>query len=189
MPPVEAPVEDSVPKVTGQSGESSDASSSNQLAVGEDLDFQRRWWRFESIIWTFFLLILIADVLGLFGRGWLAKAKRTTPDHALTLDYERIERASTPSIMTLHFGPASIHNGKIQLYISDSLVKPLGAQRISPQPETSAVGNGGITYTFAATQAPAIVQIALEPSFPGSHPFRIQLSNEPPFNANIFVVP
>jgi hypothetical protein len=182
MPPIEAPVEDSVPKTSG-------SDSTNQLAVGEDLDFQRRWWRFESIIWSFFLLLLIADVLGLFGRGWLAKAKRSTPDRALTLDYERIERASTPSIMTLTFGPAAIHSGHIQLFISDSIVKPLGAQRISPQPQASAVGNGGITYTFAATQAPATVQIALEPSFPGSHPFRIQLPNEPSINATIFVVP
>jgi hypothetical protein len=175
--PATHPIEDSVPKVA------------NDLAVGEDLDFQRRWWRFENVIWTFFLLLLIADVLGLFGRGWLAKATASTPDHALTLDYERIERASTPSIMTLHFGPAAIHDGHITLFISDSIVKPLGAQRISPQPAVSAVGNGGVTYTFAATQAPAVIQIALEPSFPGLHPFTIALPNESPIHANVFVVP
>jgi hypothetical protein len=186
MPPVEAPIEDSVPKVSGQSDQ---GSSDNQLAVGEDLEFQRRWWRFETVVWSFFLLLLIADVLGLFGRGWLAKARRATPDHALTLDYERIERASTPSIMTLTFGPEAIHDGHIELYVSDSIVKPLGAQRVSPQPLRSAVGSGGITYTFAATQAPAVVQIALEPSFPGSHPFRIQLADEPPIDATVFVVP
>jgi hypothetical protein len=187
MPPVESPIEDSVPKVSGD--QASGSETDNQLAVGEDLEFQRRWWRFETVVWSFFLVLLIADVLGLFGRGWLAKARRSTPDQALNLDYERIERASTPSIMTLTFGPEAIRDNHIQLFISDSLVKPLGAQRISPQPEVSAVGNGGITYTFAATQAPAIVQIALEPSFPGSHPFRIALPNEPAINATIFVVP
>ena len=168
MPPVESPVEDSVPKVSGDQTSGSDNES--QLAVGEDLEFQRRWWRFESVVWSFFLLILIADVLGLFGRGWLAKAQRATPDHALTLDYERIERASTPSIMTLHFGPEAIHNHQIQLYISDSLVKPLGAQRISPQPQTSAVGNRGITYTFAATQAPPSSRSPSNPPSPAPTP-------------------
>jgi hypothetical protein len=179
MPTTEfsSPVEDSVPKV------------SNELAVGENLDFQRKWWRFERAIWLFFLLLLICDLLGLFGRGWLAKARRSTPDGALVLDYERIARASTPSVMTLNFGPDAIRNGHIQVFISDSLVKPLGAQRISPQPAVSAVGNGGITYTFDATQAPALVQIALEPSFPGLHPFRIDLAGEPPIDARIFVVP
>ncbi len=171
------PVEDSVPKVAGD------------VAVGEDLEFQRKWWRFENVVWSVFLLILICDVLGLFGRGWLAKAHAATPDHALTLDYERTERASTPSVMTLSFSSAAIHDGKIQFFVSDSLVKPLGAQRISPQPSVSAVGNGGISYTFAATQAPATVQIALEPSFPGAHPFRLQLPGEPPIDAKIFVMP
>lgn len=86
-----SPVEDSVPRV-------------GDVAVGEDLDFQRRWWRFERVVWTVFVIVLVCDLLGLFGRGWLAKAKRATPDHTLTLDYERVERASTPSVMTLHFG-------------------------------------------------------------------------------------
>ena len=179
--PFTSPVTDSVPKV------------GDSVAVGEDLDFQRKWWRFERVVWIFFLFILVCDVMGLFGRGWLAKDRRSTPESALTVDYERIARASTPSVMTLRFGPEAIHDGNIRLYISDTLVKPLGAQRISPQPAVSAVGNDGITYTFAATQAPATVQIALEPSFPGAHPFRIELLNgaaiQDAIEAKIYVVP
>lgn len=171
------PIEDSVPKV------------GDAIAVGENLEFQRTWWRFERILWSFFLLLLICDLAGLFGRGWLAKAKRQTPDHALTLDYERIERASTPSIMTLKFGPAAIRNGHIQVFVNDSLVKPLGAQRIAPQPAVSAIGDDGITYTFDATRAPATVQIQLEPSFPGLHDFRIQPLGSEPIEGRIFVVP
>jgi hypothetical protein len=171
------PVEDSVPKV------------SNAVAVGENLDFQRKWWRFERIVWSFFLFILVCDLLGLFGRGWLAKASRNTADGALTLNYERIERASTPSLMTLQFGSSAIVDGHIRVFVSDSLVKPLGAERIAPQPELSTVGNGGITYTFPATASPAMVQIELEPSFPGLHHFRIQAAGSSPIEADIFVVP
>lgn len=159
------------------------------IAVGENLEFQRKWWRFERVLWSLFLLLLLCDLLGLFGRGWLARAKRETADHALTLDYERIARASTPSIMTLKFGSAAIRDGRIQVFVSDSLVKPLGAQRIAPQPAVSAVGDGGITYTFDATRAPAMVQIQLEPSFPGLHDFRIQSLGSQPIEAHIFVVP
>jgi len=175
--PFTTPVEDSVPK------------TNDELAIGENLDFQRKWWRFERIIWIFFAVILLCDLLGLFGRGWLAKAERSTPDNGLILKYERIERASTPSIMTLDFGPAAIQGGRIQVFVSNSIVMPLGAQRIAPQPQQSSVGNGGITYTFAATQSPAAVQIALEPSFPGLHSFRVQVVGRQPIDANIFVVP
>jgi hypothetical protein len=171
------PVEDSVPKVSGA------------IAVGENLEFQRKWWRFERFVWLVFLAVLLCDLLGLFGRGWLANAQKETPDGELRLKYERIARASTPSIMTLDFGPAAIVGGRIKVYVSDSIIKPLGAQRIAPQPELSTIGNGGITYTFAASESPASVQIELEPSFPGLHHFRIQPVGSTPIEADILVVP
>nr|ACI04477.1 putative conserved membrane-anchored protein [uncultured bacterium RM57] len=171
------PVTDSVPKVAGD------------VAVGEDLDFQRRWWRFEKIVWTFFLLLIICDLIGLFGRGYLAKAQRTASDGTLRLTYERIERSSTPSIMTLHFGPSAIRDGQIKLFISESIVRRLGAQRISPQPAQSVVGNGGFTYTFPATTTPATVEISLEPSFPGREHFNMGVVGAAPIGGSVFVVP
>ena len=175
--PFSSPVENSVPKVD------------SKVAVGENLEFQRKWWKFERAIWIFFLLVLIADVLGLFGRGWLSKARQSDSAQTLTLDYERIARASTPSVMTFTFGPNAIHDGHIQLYVSESVVKPLGAQRVSPQPAVSTLGNDGITYTFGATQLPATAEIQLQPSFPGRHHFRVQVVGGQPIEANIFVVP
>src|SRR4051812_21473227 len=118
--PFITPVRDSVPKVSGD------------VAVGEDLNFQRKWWRFERAIWAFFLVILIADLLGAFGHGWLAKARRSTQDQTLTLDYERIERANTPSIMRLHFAPSAVRDGRIQVFVSQNVFRALGAQRIAP---------------------------------------------------------
>ncbi len=181
MPPQEIPftkpVGDSVPKVD------------NTVAVGEDLEFQRRWWKFERMIWSFFLLVLVCDALGLFGRGWLAKAHASTRDGALDLKYERIERASTPSIMAIKFGPNAIQNGAVHLFLSDDVIRPLGAQRIAPQPASYVLGEGGITYTFPATGAPATVTIALEPSFVGAHPFTIGIPGSDPIRGTIVVVP
>jgi hypothetical protein len=174
--PFMSPVEDSVPRVGG-------------VAVGEDLQFQRRWWKFERVIWLFFLLILIADLLGVFGRGWLAKARCSDATHTVTLDYERIERASTPSIMIFRFTPAAIRDGKIQLFVSEDLIKSLGSQRISPQPETSTLGDGGVTYSFPVTQTPATAEIQLQPSFPGIHHFRVQVGGGQSIEGNIVVVP
>ena len=51
------PVTDSVPKIN------------DELAVGEDLAFQRRWWRFENAVWIFFALLVILDLIGAFGRA------------------------------------------------------------------------------------------------------------------------
>jgi hypothetical protein len=175
--PYESQVEDSVPKID------------NDIAVGEDLEFQRKWWRFEKIIWPILLLVVLIDLLGGLGRGWLSKTQRSTPDHAFIFDYERIERASTPSIMTLHFGSQATRGGHIVVHVSDSVVQRLGAQRVSPQPAVSALGNGGITYVFPSNGSPADAQIELQPSFPGLHQFRIQVEGSTPIEGTIAVLP
>lgn len=171
------PVEDSVPMVDGQ------------VAVGEDIEFQRRWWRFEKIIWSLFGLILLADLSGILGRGPLAKAERTAPDHTFNLKYERVERANTSSMMTFTPGAAAVHDGAFRLFVSDSIVKELGAQRVIPQPQSSIIGNGGTTYSFQATSLPMIVQIELKPSFVGMHHFTVSVPGGQPVEAKAFVLP
>jgi hypothetical protein len=175
--PLAERVMDSIPRVDGA------------VAVGEDLDFQRRWWRFENAAWFFLALILFADALGLLGRGWLARADRVTKDGAVSVQYERVERAGTPSEMTLEFGPDAIHAGQIKVFVSETVVKELGAQRIIPQPAVSEISPGGITYTFPVTGSNAIAEISLEPSFPGIHHIVLRVSGSESVTARILVLP
>lgn len=175
--PFRQPLDEPVPKVD------------NEVAVGEDLDFQRKWWRFEHIIWWVFVAILICDLLGMFGRGWFAKAKASTPDHALVLNYDRIARKDAPSVMTLQFGPAAVHNGRIEVSISESVIKDLGAQRISPQPVISALGPKAITYVWYATGALTSAEITLQPSRAWSHRFAVQVAGSPPIERSVLVFP
>ena len=168
-------VGDSVPKVD------------NAVAVGEDLEFQRKWWRFERVTWIVFGLIIIADIAGVFGRGPVAKAQRNTD--ALTLHYERIERTSTPSTMSFRFAPSAIRDGHVQLFVSQSVVKQLGAQRISPQPEQSILSDGGITYTFPATSSNALVEFSLEPGLPGIYDMQAGVPGAQLVKARVVVMP
>ncbi len=159
------------------------------IAVGEDLEFQRKWWRFEKIVWSFFVLILLADLAGLLGRGPLANARAQTADGTLSLKYERVLRENTASIMTVLPESTAIHDGKLQLFVSDSILKEFGAQRVIPQPQTSSVGDGGVTYTFPATSTPMTVQIELKPSFIGVHAFRIGIPGASFIQAKSLVLP
>ena len=174
---VTKPVEDNVPQVE------------NAVAVGEDLAFQRRWWRFENVAWWVFGAILLADALGAFGRGYLAKASRQTPDGTMSLQYERVERANTPSVMTIRFGPRAIANGAIRLHVSATLLQELGAQRVIPQPAFSTVDDDGVTYMFPVSAARGVVEIALEPSFPGVHRFTMGIAGADAVSEKIAVVP
>ncbi len=170
------PVDDSVPKVDGK------------VAVGDNLDFQRKWWRFERGIWIFFFLVLVADVAGAFGRGYLAKAHAKASDGSLEMKYERIERASTPSAMTIKMDPADIHDGAVKMFVSESVIKQLGASRIAPQPAVSQLSDGGITYTFPAN-GPAVVELALMPTVPGSYKFNVHVQGGEDVERSVVVVP
>lgn len=165
------------------------AQIDGKIAVGEDLEFQRRWWRFEKIVWTFFILILIADLSGVLGRGPLANAKLGTADGVLTVKYERVLRENTASIVTVLPKASVVQDGKLRLFVSDSILKQLGAQRIIPQPEVSAVGGGGVTYTFPASGDPMTIQFELKPSFIGSHRFRIGIPGGESVQASSIVLP
>jgi len=175
--PHTAPIEDSVSKVN------------QEIAVGEDLDFQKKWWRFERAVWVFFTLVLVLDLAGVFGRGPVAHAQREASDQSMRIHYDRIARAETPSILDVAFDASAIHNNKVQLFVSESLVKELGTQRVVPQPESTAIGNGGLTYTFPATNTPAAVQFALQPSNPGLYSFVIQIPGSAPIQAKVAVMP
>jgi hypothetical protein len=171
------PVEDTVGKVN------------EEVAVGEDLDFQRKWWRFENAAWVFFTLVIVLDIAGLFGRGPIAKAERRAADGSMNMKYERIERTDSPSIMTINFGPDAIRDGSIKLYVSNSLVKELGTQRVIPAPKESILGDGGITYIFPVSKPPASVDLALQPAGPGVFDFAVGVEGEERVQAKIVVVP
>jgi hypothetical protein len=174
---ISRPVEDSIAKVN------------DEVAVGEDLEFQRKWWRFENAAWIIFSLIIVLDLSGLFGRGPIAKAERHSADGTFDIKYERIERTESPSILTIHFTQSAIQNGNIHLYVSNSLVKELGTQRVIPAPQETTLGEGGLTYTFPASKPPASVDLALQPSGPGIYDFTIGVVGSPPVKARVVVVP
>ncbi len=171
------PVSDSVPKVN------------DEIAVGSDLEFQRGWWRFERVSWIALAIIIALDVAGVFGRGPVAKAHQQLADGSMTVNYERIERFSTPSIMTVNFSQSAITDGKIQLWVSEVLVKGLGNQRIVPQPEKSAIGEGGIFYTFDATRQPASVEFALQPASAGRYHLTLRCPGHGELHPSVFVMP
>ncbi len=169
------PVEDSVPKIN------------DEVAVGEDLGFQRKWWKFETFMWWVIALVLVLNFAGFLGRGPVAHA--TLSSDAMLVKYERVERTGTPSILEVQFQPNTLGKKKVKLHVSQSVVNELGAQRVIPSPLDTAVGGGGLTYTFSAEEAPGSVQFALQPSKPGIFHFTLEVPGSPPIAARVVVMP
>jgi hypothetical protein len=172
-----APVRDSVARVN------------HEVAVGEDLAFQRSWWKFERIIWMVFILIIVADLAGVFGRGPLAHAAMGASTDPVAVQYERVERTGTPSMMTVTLRPEAVHDGIARLYVSDSVVSGLGAQRIVPQPATTTIGHDGLTYTFPMSAFHGVIRFELEPSSAGRYTFTVGTPGTPSLTGSVIVVP
>lgn len=134
--PETTPVEDSVKKIN------------DEFAVGSDLEFQKKWSRFERAVWVLLIIFVLLSLAGVFGRGPLANAEKRASDGSMDIKYERVQRFGTPSVLSIEFPASSIQDGAVHVWASDTLVKPLGTQRVVPQPEKSVIGNGGILYTF-----------------------------------------
>jgi hypothetical protein len=177
VPTLTKPEEDNVAKVN------------DEIAVGFNLDFQEKWWRFERILWMVFAGLVLAALAGAFGRGFLSKATVKAPDRSIKVDYERIARYSTPSILTVQFGPAAVREGQVQLWLSDAIVKSMGAQRVVPQPVSSSLTEGGLLATFPALSAPASVEFALEPTKPGVQELTLRAPGHPEVRFKVAVLP
>jgi hypothetical protein len=165
------------------------AKINGEVAVGEDLQFQRRWWRFERMVWIFFVVVIVLDLAGAFGRGPLAHAEMHSADGSFSVRYERIERTGTPSMLSITLQKSAFVDGVATIHVNDALVGALGAQRVIPQPVNTVIGDGGLTYTFPGREAPAEIRIELQPSGPGVYPIELKRSGRPPLRADVWVVP
>ncbi len=175
--PETKPIEDSISKVN------------DEFAVGSDLDFQVRWERFERIVWIVLVIFIVLSLAGVFGRGPAAKAHLRASDGSMEIKYERVQRFGTPSVMEISFPPSSIRDGTVQLWAADTLVKPLGAQRVVPQPLRSEIGGGGILYTFPVTTTPASIEFQTQPTAMGSSELNLQVPGKAAVKAKVFVMP
>jgi len=175
-PAFKTPVTDSVAKIN------------HELAVGEDLAFQRKWWRFERALWVLFVMIIALDCMGAFGRGPLAKSQIESADRAIEADYERIERTGTPSMMTVKVNEAAKVD-QIELFVSDSAVSGLGLQRVIPAPETTKIGSGGFTYRFPRGSLPAVVRFEFQPVGAGFYHIAVGKPGEALMHMTVAVVP
>jgi len=107
--------------------------------------------------------VILAALFGLLGRGFLARATVAARDGSMRVQYDRIARYSTPSVLRVEFGGAAVHDRRVQLWVSDDLLKSLGNQRVTPEPTASVLDSGGVLYTFPVLTSPTAVQFALQP--------------------------
>ncbi|HVL33554.1 MAG TPA: hypothetical protein VM600_08245 [Actinomycetota bacterium] len=118
------------------------------LEVEQDLDFQHRMWAAQRVGWAVIGLIFVAALLGLTGDGVLARATARTPDGAMELVYERIDRHRSPSGFEVRVDPTAGSDGRVEIWFEGSWIGEMQTESIYPEPDSVKVEGERVTYTF-----------------------------------------
>lgn len=140
----------------------------DELEVGFNLAFERRWWRAEFIGRLVMLAFIAAGLAGLMGRGPYSHHTLQTRAHDFAVDFEPVARNGTSTQVTLHLtAPRSAR--PVTVTINSAFVEPMGLGQIIPRPSSQTAGHAEIAMTFNLPpgEPDALVRFILTPSAVG----------------------
>jgi len=119
--------------------------------VAEDIQLQRKVWRFERIGWYVLLGVVILTLLGLFSRGPLSSLEATSAQGDLTVEYERFHRGGGANSMIIraHGKPGQT----LSLVIGRAMLEGFSIDSIQPQPVASTATSDGLVLTLSADRS------------------------------------
>lgn len=140
----------------------------DELEVGYDLVFERRFHYAEIAGRAFLVLVVALALSGLLGRGPFSHESVRTPGGGLSVDYEPVARYDTPTQVTLHLHPVPGQSTST-VVIDTGFIEPMGLTAMEPTPLASVAHRGGLALTFGVqqTRADTLVRLELKPSVVG----------------------
>ncbi len=138
-----------------------DTTRVGDLEVDQDLDFQVRDWRAQSLGRWLLVIILGAALVGAFGQGWLSDARIESADAKLALHYERITRHSAEALLRFELRGLTAADTVVDLWIDQGYVRGLRIRAVTPEPALVRVGSDRLTYRFRIESAGGTAAITL----------------------------
>jgi hypothetical protein len=119
------------------------------IQIDEDPTFQRHQMRFERIGWGAIAVILLAALVGFFGNGPLSAATAGDAGDPIRVRYERLDRKSNPTQLTIVLAPEAATEGRVRVAVDRAWVDGVTIQRVEPEPESVEVASDHLVYAFA----------------------------------------
>lgn len=161
----------------------------DRFEVHDDLEFQRKTWRFERIGWGVMALLVLAALLGLAGPGWLSKT--TATNAPLRVNYERFLRRDAPVTVEVHVDADAVSDGAIDLLL-DAGFDDFRIERVVPVPTEWRLTSTGMALRFAVAgddDALGVIRLHVEPQRAGRGVARIGIADRPPVQLRYFIYP
>lgn len=117
------------------------------LEVDEDMDVKRWSLTGEVIEYVLLVVVILAALFGLFGSGPMSRTEARSASGTLRLEYERFQRETRPSVFRVE---SSVDSDKAAMHLGKALLEEWEVESVTPQPASTVVTEGDITYTFSA---------------------------------------
>jgi hypothetical protein len=171
-----------------QSAASADAQRSG-LQSKEDMQFQRREWFVQRLGWVALVLITLAALAGVFGRG---PASQTLAESGpLKLEYERFWRLMSPTQLKVRLAPEATQAKEVRLLVAQEYLDSVSVEHVTPQPQSVQAGAAHAIYTFAISEPgrETTVIFTIEPQEFGKLSGRVSLPDQTAIDFYQFVYP
>jgi len=156
------------------------------LEIDQHLGIQAFSWRLQQIGQIAIVLVLLAALAGLLGRGPLARTRVGDPA-AFAVEYGRFERRTQETTLIVRLGAQP--SGLAQLWVDASYVAAQPFQQVFPEPERVELRDGRLVMTLRISGARPEIMITTRPEAFGSMRARMGLVNGPEVAFDQFVYP
>ena len=136
-----------------------------ELDIDQDMDLQRKDWKFQHAGRFVMLLLVSAALLGAFRTRVAGKGGNRCKGEPLWMEYDRIARHRASSLLKLHLAPHVAANGKARLWLKQDYLQSISIETITPEPENVEVEKDGLIYEFVVADPtqPILVVFHIKP--------------------------
>ena len=145
---------------------------------------------FHRCATSLFLLLLLAAVAGLVGKGPFSQRRVSSPDHSFEIHYDRFVHYQSPAQLRISVGSNQTASGMIRFVLSRRFVGHVEMENFAPAPTLEVAGPDFCTYVFQVeTNRPTQVILHFSPDHYGRLIYRAGLAGGPELELRHFSFP
>lgn len=132
------------------------------LEIAQDLVWQERMWKAERIGWVVAVMLLLANFVGLVGRGPLSQTLTGEQGDVIWVEYDRIAHLKAAATVRVHLGEEVLAADAVEIWLRQPYLNQMQISRITPEPSQVAVARDRYVYTFALQEPLESLTIAFD---------------------------
>ena len=129
--------------------------------------FELGWNRLQTFIEIFVTIVVVAGLAGAFGSGPLSAATTTVPGRSIDIAYDRVQRRTVQSDVTITFKGALPRN-QLAVELPTTFQREMDIVSTSPRSSEMRVSSRGVVYLFTTGDSDkGEITLSMKPKKPG----------------------